>query len=104
MKSLEQKIDDGGEQRPFWQARPETASRVRGRIESILDWATARGYRQGENPARWRGHLENLLPKRSKVQRVEHHAALPYGEVSAFMAALREHVRGAGIVGHGAAA
>ena len=58
--------------------KPETASRVRGRIEAILDWATARGYRQGENPARWRGHLENLLPKKAKVRRVEHHAALPY--------------------------
>jgi hypothetical protein len=54
---------------PIWTAKTETASRVRGRIESILDWATARGYRQGENPARWRGHLENLLPSRRKVQR-----------------------------------
>ena len=48
---------------PIWTQKPETASRVRGRIESVLDWATARGYRQGENPARWRGHLENLLPR-----------------------------------------
>jgi integrase len=62
---------------------------VRGRVESVLDWATSRGYRQGENPARWRGHLENLLPKKSKVRRVEHHAALPYGEVIVFMAELR---------------
>jgi integrase len=75
---------------PIWNAKPETASRVRGRIESVLDWATARGYRQGENPARWRGHLENLLPKKSKVRQVEHHAALPYAEIGAFMAALRE--------------
>ena len=75
---------------PIWTTKPETASRVRGRIESILDWATARGYRQGENPARWRGHLENLLPKRSKVRRVEHHAALPYAEIGAFMAELRQ--------------
>ena len=51
---------------PIWATKPETASRVRGRIESVLDWATARGYRQGENPARWRGHLENLLPKKSQ--------------------------------------
>lgn len=87
MKALEQPI--GEDKKPFWLARPETASRVRGRIESVLDWATARGYRQGENPARWRGHLENLLPKRSKLQRVEHHAALPYGEIGAFMAELR---------------
>jgi integrase len=63
---------------------------VRGRVESVLDWATARGYRSGENPARWRGHLENLLPKRSKVARVEHHAALPYPEIGAFMTDLRE--------------
>src|ERR1700686_4521073 len=75
---------------PIWTEKPETASRVRGRIESVLDWATARGYRQGENPARWRGHLENLLPKRSKLRRVEHHAALPYAEISAFMAELRQ--------------
>jgi integrase len=75
---------------PIWAMKPETASRVRGRIESILDWATARGYRQGENPARWRGHLENLLPKRSKVRRVEHHAALPYAEIAAFLADLRQ--------------
>jgi len=74
---------------PIWLVKPETASRVRGRIESVLDWAKARGYRDGENPARWRGHLENLLPKRSRVRGVEHHAALPYAEVRAFMAELR---------------
>jgi integrase len=74
---------------PIWLTKPETASRVRGRIESILDWATARGHRSGENPARWRGHLENLLPKRSKVARVEHHAALPYGGLPAFIDELR---------------
>jgi integrase len=75
---------------PIWNTKSETASRVRGRIESVLDWATARGYRQGDNPARWRGHLENLLPKRSKVARVEHHAALPYPEIAGFMAGLRQ--------------
>jgi integrase len=75
---------------PIWVQKPETAGRVRGRIEAVLDWATARGYRQGENPARWRGHLENLLPKKSKVRRVEHHAALPYAEIGAFMAELRQ--------------
>jgi integrase len=73
---------------PIWATKPETASRVRGRIESVLDWAGTRGYRQGENPARWRGHLENLLPKKSKVATVEHHAALPYAELPAFMAEL----------------
>jgi integrase len=75
---------------PIWTVKPETAGRVRGRIESVLDWATARGHRTGDNPARWRGHLESLLPARNKVRRVEHHAALPYGEVGAFMAELRE--------------
>jgi integrase len=75
---------------PIWAQKPETAGRVRGPIESVLDWATARGYRQGENPARWRGHLENLLPKKSKVRRVEHHAALPYAEIAAFMTELRQ--------------
>jgi integrase len=74
---------------PIWTAKPETATRVRGRIESVIDWATARGYRQGENPARWRGHLENLFPKKSKVRRVEHHPALPYDEIGAFTASLR---------------
>jgi integrase len=75
---------------PIWTEKPETASRVRGRIESVLDWATARGYRRGENPARWKGHLENLLPARSRVRHVEHHAALPYPEIADFMAELRQ--------------
>jgi integrase len=75
---------------PIWTVKPETAGRVRGRIESILDWAKARGYRAGENPARWRGHLDKLLPSRSKVQRVEHHAALPYAELPRFLVSLRE--------------
>ena len=74
---------------PIWKTKTETASRVRGRIEAVLDWAAARGFRQGENPARWRGHLENLLPRKSKVAPVEHHAALPYNELPAFIAELR---------------
>jgi integrase len=73
----------------IWTTKPETATRVRGRIESILDWATARGYRHGENPARWRGHLDKLLPARSKVAKVKHHAALPYSEIGAFAADVR---------------
>jgi integrase len=85
---------------PIWLKKPETASRVRGRIERILDWATARGYRQGENPARWRGHLEALLPPPAKAKRAarqqqgrkEHHAALPYGDLPGFMAVLRQQV------------
>src|SRR5215475_13541435 len=73
---------------PLWAVKPETASRVRGRIEVILDWATVRGFRQGDNPARWRGHLDKLLPARSKVRKVVNHAALPYGEIGPFMADL----------------
>jgi integrase len=75
---------------PIWSTKPETASRLRGRIERVLDWAKARGYRAGENPARWRGHLDQLLPARSKVHKVKHHAALPFSELPPFMAALRE--------------
>lgn len=74
---------------PIWATKPETAGRVRGRIESVLDWAKARGYRDGENPARWRGHLDKLLPNRRKVRRVKNHPAMPYGELPAFMHDLR---------------
>jgi integrase len=74
---------------PIWSDKTETASRVRGRIESILDWATVREFRRGDNPARWKGHLENLFPRRSKVQKVEHHPALPYAELGAFMGSLK---------------
>lgn len=74
---------------PIWSKKTETASRVRGRIEAILDWAAVRDFRTGENPARWKGHLENLFPARSKVQKVEHHSALPYGEVGSFMEVLK---------------
>jgi integrase len=75
---------------PVWTTKPETAGRVRGRIEAILDFAKARTWREGENPARWRGHLDKLLPARGKVRRVEHHAALPYAELPGFLLALRE--------------
>jgi integrase len=74
---------------PIWKTKPETASRVRGRIEAILDWAKVQGLRQGENPARWRGHLDHLLPARAKVRRVKHHPALPYAELPDFIANLR---------------
>jgi integrase len=73
----------------IWTRKAETASRLRGRIESILDWAKARGFRGGENPARWRGHLDHLLPHHRKVARVKHHAAMPYADVPAFMHELR---------------
>jgi integrase len=74
---------------PLWSVKTETARRVRGRIEVILDWAKVRSYRSGENPARWRGHLDQLLPARSKVRMVKHHAARPYPGISAFMKDLR---------------
>ncbi len=76
---------------PIWISKNETASRVRQRIESVLAWATVSGYRSGDNPARWRGHLDHLLSKPSKVQIREHHAALPYGEVADFLASVRNH-------------
>src|SRR5262249_23573555 len=75
---------------PLWTTKPETARRVRGRIEAILDWAKACGYRDGENPARFRGHLKHLLADVPEVRRIRHHAALPYTEVAAFVAELRE--------------
>lgn len=92
LKVLEQDVKDdkGKVLGSLWSRKPETASRVRGRIEAVLDWAGARGFRAGENPARWRGHLDKLLPKRSKVRRVEHHAALPYLDIAAFVAKVRE--------------
>jgi integrase len=74
---------------PIWKAKPETASRVRGRIETVLDAAKARGYRQGENPARWRGHLAQILPARTRLSR-GHHKALPYSELPQFVGKLRE--------------
>jgi integrase len=74
---------------PIWRTKTETASRLRGRIEAVLDWATAREFRQGDNPARWRGHLDHLLPQRTKVQKVQHHPALPYVEIGAFMGEVR---------------
>lgn len=74
---------------PIWTTKTETASRLRGRIESVLDWATVRGYRSGDNPARWRGHLDKLLPRPSQVARVKHHSALPYVEIGQLIQALR---------------
>ena len=75
--------------KPIWTTKAETASRVRGRIEKVLDAAKAKGFRDGENPARWRGHLDHLLPRPSKLAR-GHHAAMPYEEMAAFIAKLRE--------------
>ena len=75
---------------PIWRTKTETATRVRGRIESVLSWATVRGYRNGENPARWKGHLEKLLPAPGKISSVKHHRALPIDQVGAFVSALRK--------------
>ena len=75
--------------KPHWEQRPETAGRLRGRIERVLNAAKAQGYRTGENPAAWRGHLENLLPPRQKLGR-GHHEALPWSQVPEFMGALRQ--------------
>jgi len=75
---------------PIWRTKVETASRLRGRIEKVLDWAAVQGFRSRENPARWRGHLDSLLPAPSKVKRVQHHAAMPWQEVPGFILKLRE--------------
>jgi len=70
---------------PIWEEKTETATRVRARVESVLDWATVSHFRVGENPARWRGHLDNLLADPGKMSKVVHHAALPWQEIDAFM-------------------
>jgi hypothetical protein len=75
---------------PIWTTKPETASRVRGRIEAVLDYATAHGWRTGENPARWKGHLAHVFPRTSKVRRVKHHAALDHALVPEFYRQLCE--------------
>lgn len=74
---------------PIWTTKTETATRVRGRVEKVLDWAKVQGYRTGDNPAAWRGHLSEALPKPSKVAVGKHHAALPWAEIGAFMAELK---------------
>ncbi len=74
---------------PIWATKTDTASRVRGRIENILDWAKARHYRTGENPARWKGHMQNLLPAKAKVRKIRHQPAMAFSELPAFMAELR---------------
>jgi integrase len=77
---------------PLWTTKTETASRLRGRIEKVLGWATFRGFRQGENPARWKDHLDHHLPVRSDVRKVKHHESLPYAELAPFMTQLRKRV------------
>ena len=75
---------------PIWREKNETASRLRGRIESVLDWATVRGYRSGENPAQWRGRLDKLLPAPSKIQKVQHQRALPFKDLPDFVERLHQ--------------
>lgn len=75
---------------PIWLTKTETAKRLRGRIENVLDWARVRGYRSGENPARWRGHLDMILPTPGKVQKIKHHPALPFNKLGEFMLKLRQ--------------
>ena len=87
MKVLEQPIGKGGA--TLWTAKTETAGRIRGRMEAVLDWAKVRGHRDGENPARWRGHLEHQLAAKSKVRPVKHHARLPHVELFAFWSDLK---------------
>lgn len=76
--------------RPIWTTKTETAKRVRGRIESVLSWATVSGHREGDNPARWRGNLDAVLAKPGKVAKVVHHRAIPWEQIGAFMAGLSE--------------
>lgn len=80
---------------PIWTTKTETASRLRGRIESVLDWATVRGFRKGENPARWKGHLDKILPAPGKVTKVEHHEAVTLDDLGAFVRDLRQRDGGA---------
>lgn len=75
---------------PIWREKTETASRLRGRMESVLDWASARGYRSGPNPARWKGHLDKLLPAPGRIAKTDHHRSLPHEDMPAFFAALRQ--------------
>lgn len=91
LKVLQQDVRDGAGSvvGTLWNTKTETASRVRGRIQNVLDWAKVAKYRSGENPAAWKGNLDKLLLKPTELKTVEHHAALPYVEIGAFMAELR---------------
>jgi integrase len=89
LKVLQQPMPKAGRE-SLWSSRSETASRLRGRLERVLSWAKARGYRTDANPAIWRGHLDRLLPARTKLRRVRHHPALPYVEMPAFISELRD--------------
>ena len=73
---------------PIWKTKAETASRLRGRIEAVLDWAKVRGLRKGDNPAQWKGHLQKALPAAKRSKRVQHHPALPFADMPDFMLTL----------------
>jgi integrase len=89
---LRQEVEDkDGNKASLWNAKNQTASRIRGRIEAVLDWAKVSKYRQGENPAAWQGNLRHALPAPAKIQKVKHLAALPYAEIGSFMTHLRQH-------------
>jgi integrase len=90
LKVLQQKVGTSPDAPTLWNVKTETASRIRGRIESVLSWAKAKGHRKGENPAAWRGHLDQLLPAKSKVTKVVHHPALPFADIPTFMPLLCE--------------
>jgi integrase len=75
---------------PIWYGKTETAARLRGRIEKVLDWAKVHGYRDGDNPARWKGHLDSVYPTKEKLAPVKHHAAMPYRDIPDFMRRLRQ--------------
>ena len=87
LKILEQQVNEEGK---LWEVRTETASRLRGRMEKVLDWAKGRGLRSGDNPAAWRGNLEAMLPKATKLQKVEHHPAVALDDLGTFMIELRK--------------
>ncbi len=89
LRVLRQAVQTDKGPKPLWTAKPETAGRLRGRLETILEWARVNGYRTGENPARWAGELEHSLPERKDRNNRTHHASLPWEDIGAFMAALR---------------
>lgn len=91
LEVLKQEQTKGETKAPLWEAKTETASRLRGRLETILDWATVHQYRDGLNPARWKGHLDALLKDPNKIKKVKHHEALPIDDMGKFMQALRTH-------------
>ncbi|MEL6574166.1 MAG: integrase arm-type DNA-binding domain-containing protein [Pseudomonadota bacterium] len=90
LQVLQQEVTSKGQTGPLWNIITESGSRLRGRIENVLAWATVAKYRSGENPARWKGNLEMLLSAPAKLKKVKHHSALPYPEIGAFMAELKE--------------